>query len=98
MHRACKHLRSVTTLSVKRIRRKFVDIESEGNGIAIVALSNAERRNCVNVQLLEELNYVLTDLSEKWNLRSVLLKSKVPGMFSTGTATLFEYFFSHKAC
>ena len=76
--------RPVTTLSVKRIRRRFVEIAKEENDVAQIALTNAPGRNCVNVQLLEELSYVLSTLSEKWNLRSVIIKSAVRDVFSSG--------------
>lgn len=79
----CKQLRNVTTLGLKRIRRKYVDYFTE-NGIAIVSLNHPEKRNPIDIQCLEELSYVLGTLTEKWDLRSVLIKSAVAGTFSTG--------------
>lgn len=84
-------LRSITTIGVKRIRKKYVElIDSQIDDAAIIALNNPQGRNCVNVQLLEELNYLLAELSEQWSLRSVVLKSSVEGCFSMGL-DLVEY-------
>eukprot|EP00210_Caulerpa_lentillifera_P000646 g624.t1 len=65
------------------------DQEFDANG-TVIALNNPQGRNCVNVQLLEELNFLMSELSEQWSLRSLILKSTVDECFSSGL-DLVEY-------
>jgi len=77
-------VRSITMLSVKRIRRKFVDVAQLDDATAQITLTNCENGNAINVQLLEELGFVMASLTERWATRCVLLKSEVPQIFSQG--------------
>ena len=79
--------RSVTTLGLKRIRRKYIDVVHRDENIAEIVLHNAAGNNDVNVQFLEELDHVLGAITERWSLRTVLLRSLVPGTFSKGDVT-----------
>ena len=87
--------RFVTTLGVKRVRRKYIDVVDRDEHIAEIVLHNTAGNNDVNVQFLEELDHVLGVLTERWTLRAVLLRSLVPGTFSKGDVTDDVLYLTH---
>lgn len=65
-----------------------VQYEKQNSGIAVIGLESPKNKNALSASLVRELNTILDDIYYDSDLRVVILRSLVQGVFCAGATFL----------
>lgn len=84
-----KNYRNFATVYESFTAVKYEKLKLENSGIAVIALDNPKNKNALSATLVREVNTILDDIYYDSNIRVVVLRSLISGVFCAGKQTPF---------
>ena len=63
---------------------QLIHLEGENSGVAVIALNRAQSKNAISQQFLHLFGDIMDSIKHDKNIRTVILRSLVPGIFCAG--------------